>query len=320
MTDEDVFAPSGAGADAPVSAAPSPDAEVSPGGTEPSAFIAPVAMENDPDALFPGDRGILDSEVRRVLVRILQRRFLSAENSPAEWKLLLEHQQMIESRLNDLFVRLVVDHARGVAYKEQVRSDEIDVPILLKDEAYSRAETLVLVYLRTVFQRETTAGTASARVDVEEVEQTVLTYFAETDGTRASQQRAVRTAIARLDREGIIEEESEGRYRIGPLVEVVLSAETLRELQTWLEEQTADAARPVGGDVVASILDEHTPDTGSSREGGVLASALHEQTPDAGSSRESDVVASTLDEHAQDAGAARDREVAASGTFEGDPR
>lgn len=271
MTDEDVFAPSRArdGAD-----------EVSPGGTESSAFIAPVAMENDPDALFPGDRGILDSEVRRVLVRILQRRFLSAENSPAEWRLLLEHQQMIESRLNDLFVRLVVDHARGVAYKEQVRSDEIDVPILLKDEAYSRAETLVLVYLRTVFQRETTAGTASARVDVEEVEQTVLTYFAESDGTRASQQRAVRTAIARLDREGIIEEESEGRYRIGPLIEVVLSAETLRELQLWLDEQTRDAGSPREGDVVAPALDEQT----------------------------------------QDAEAADDREVAASGTFEGDPR
>ena len=282
MTDADTFVPSGEGAEAPASSTTpsSPDAEVSPGGTESSAFIAPVAMENDPDALFPGDRGILDSEVRRVLVRILQRRFLSAENSPAEWKLLLEHQQMIESRLNDLFVRLVVDHARGVAYKEQVRSDEIDVPILLKDEAYSRAETLVLVYLRTVFQRETTAGTASARVDVEEVEQTVLTYFAETDGTRASQQRAVRTAIARLDREGIIEEESEGRYRIGPLIEVVLSAETLRELQLWLEEQTRDA--------------------GSPREGGVMASAL--------------------DEHTQDAEAAGDREVAASGPFEGDPR
>lgn len=304
MTDEDVFAPSRARdvADAPAASttAPSPDVEVSPGGTESSAFIAPVAMENDPDALFPGDRGILDSEVRRVLVRILQRRFLSAENSPAEWKLLLEHQQMIESRLNDLFVRLVVDHARGVAYKEQVRSDEIDVPILLKDEAYSRAETLVLVYLRTVFQRETTAGTASARVDVEEVEQTVLTYFAESDGTRASQQRAVRTAIARLDREGIIEEESEGRYRIGPLIEVVLSAETLRELQLWLDEQTQDAD--------------------SSREGGVVAPALDEQTRDAGSPREGGAVAPALDEQTQDAEAADDREVAASGTFEGDPR
>ncbi|SIR64242.1 DUF4194 domain-containing protein [Microbacterium sp. RURRCA19A] len=234
------------------------DVDLSEPEADSPVFISPVAMENDPDALFAGDRGILDADVRRVLVRILQRRFLLAENSPAEWTLLLEHQQMIESRLNDLFVRLVIDHDRGVAYKEQVRSDEVDVPILLKDEAYSRAETLVLVYLRTVFQRETTAGAPSARVDVEEVEQTVLTYFAESDGTRASQQRAVRTAIARLDREGIIEEESEGRYRIGPLIEIVLSAEVLRDLQRWLDEQTdaTDTEVPANPDPPASAPSE----------------------------------------------------------------
>ncbi len=49
--------------------------------TDTPAFIAPVAMENDPDALFAGDRGVLDADVRRVLVRILQRRFLLAESS-----------------------------------------------------------------------------------------------------------------------------------------------------------------------------------------------------------------------------------------------
>ena len=42
-------------------------------------FITPVAMENDPDELFAGDRGVLDPEVRRVLVRLLQRRFLLAD-------------------------------------------------------------------------------------------------------------------------------------------------------------------------------------------------------------------------------------------------
>ena len=38
-------------------------------------FVAPVAMEEDPEELFAGDRGVLDADVRRVLVRLLQRRF-----------------------------------------------------------------------------------------------------------------------------------------------------------------------------------------------------------------------------------------------------
>ncbi|MDR2999500.1 MAG: hypothetical protein LBU78_15400, partial [Microbacterium sp.] len=40
--------------------------------------------------------------------------------------------------------------------------------------------------------------------------------------------------------DGIISEETTGRYRIGPLVEVVLSAEKLTELRDWLRETAAE--------------------------------------------------------------------------------
>lgn len=207
------------------------------------AFISPVAMEDDPDELFPGDRGTLDSEVRRVLVHVLQRRFLSAEGNRAEWALLLEHQQVIESRMHDLYLRLVVDLGRGLAYKQQVRSDEFEVPILLKDFPYNRTETLVLVHLRTVFQRESAAGDAAPRIDIEDVEQTVLSYLTDADGSTARQQKAIRTALDRLDREGVVDEETSGRYRISSLVEVVLSAERLAELRRWLRENTRQNTR-----------------------------------------------------------------------------
>ncbi|GGM34147.1 DUF4194 domain-containing protein [Promicromonospora citrea] len=209
-------------------------------------FVAPVPMEEDEAGQFPGDTGTLDAPVRRVLVRLLQRRFLVAERNRAQWRTLLENQQVIESRLHDLYVHLVVDHDRGIAYKRQVRSAESDVPILLKDDPYTRAETLVLVHLRTVFQRERGAGESSARVDVEEVEQSVLTFFEPDDRNLATRQTEIRNAVRRLEKEGVIEEESEGRYRVTPLVEIVLSNERLVELREWLREQndaTEEAAR-----------------------------------------------------------------------------
>ncbi|MBG6096663.1 DUF4194 domain-containing protein [Nocardioides luteus] len=206
-------------------------------GSEPEGFIEPVSMEDDPTELFVGDRGVLDADVRRVLVQLLRRRFITAERSPRQWRTLLDHQAVIESRLHDLFVRLVVDHDRGIAYKRQVRSEELDVPVLLKDDAYSRAETLVLVHLRTVFQRERGAGQSSARVDADELEQTVLTYFDVASGD-AAPRREIRRAVERLAREGLLEEESEDRYRITPLVEIVLSVEKLTELKAWLRDPT----------------------------------------------------------------------------------
>lgn len=202
-----------------------------------AGFIEPVPMEDDPTELFAGDSGTLDVDVRRVLVRLLQRRFLLAEKSPAQWRTLLENQQIIESRLHDLFVRLVIDHDRGVAYKQQVRSAELDVPILLKDDPYNRAETLVLVHLRAIFQRERGTGETSARVDIEELEQTVLTYFDPDDHNLARGQRDIRNAVQRLVTEGLLTEESAGRYRITPLIEVVLSVEKLTELNQWLRGQ-----------------------------------------------------------------------------------
>lgn len=209
---------------------------------EAAGFIDPVSMEDDPAELFAGDAGTLDAEVRRVLVELLRRKFLSAEKHPKRWRTLLENQQIIESRMHDMFVRLVVDHDRGVAYKQQVRSVEIDIPILLKDDPYNRAETLVLVHLRTVFQRERGTGETSARVDIEELEQTVLTYFDPRDHNLAKHQQEVRNAVQRLASEGLLEEESVGRYRITPMVEVVLSREKLTELNQWLREQNEVAA------------------------------------------------------------------------------
>jgi len=209
-----------------------------------TGFIDPVAMEDDPAQLFAGDTGTLDADVRRVLVRLLQRRFLVAERNRAQWRTLLENQQVVESRLHDLFVHLVVDHDRGVAYKRQVRSAELDVPVLLRDEPYSRAETLVLVHLRTVFQRERGAGEASVRVDVEELESTALTYFDPDDTNVATHQREIRAGIARLAKDGIIEEESAGRFRITSLVEIVLTNERLAELRDWLTSARAAQVAP----------------------------------------------------------------------------
>lgn len=207
--------------------------------SEPAGFIDPVPMEDDPAELFAGDAGTLDADVRRVLVQLLRRKFLLAEKNPAQWRTLLENQQIVESRMHDLFVRLVVDHDRGVAYKQQVRPVEMDVPILLKDDPYNRAETLVLVHLRTVFQRERGTGETSARVDIEELEQTVLTYFDPNDHNLARGQQEVRNAVQRLVTEGLLAEESAGRYRITPMVEVVLSTEKLTELEQWLREEIA---------------------------------------------------------------------------------
>jgi hypothetical protein len=61
-----------------------------------AGFIEPVSMEDDQTELFAGDAGTLHAEVRRVLVQLLRRKFLLAEKNPAQWRTLLENQQILE--------------------------------------------------------------------------------------------------------------------------------------------------------------------------------------------------------------------------------
>lgn len=167
----------------------------------------------------------------------------SSPIATARRRTLLENQQVIESRLHDL-VHLVVDHDRGIAYKRQVRSAGTSTCRRCCATTRTRApRRSSLVHLRTVFQRERGAGETSVRVDVEEIEQTALTYFDPDDTNVASHQREIRAAVARLAKEGLIEEESEGRFRVTPLVEVVLSNERLSEMRAWLAEQVRVAGR-----------------------------------------------------------------------------
>ena len=221
-----------------------------------AAFVAPRPAEADLPVLFAGDTGTLEPDVREVLVRLLRQRYLSAEAQPAHWRTLLAHQPVIESRLHDLYVRLVVDHDRGLAFKRQVRDADVPVPVLLRDEPYSRVETVLLVHLRALHQRERGAGEAAARVDLEELEQTALSFADPTSSNLAVRQREIRSAVARLVRERILEEESQGRYRVLPIVDVVLSVDRLTELTRWLREDTERRER-AGGD---GSGDEPAPD------------------------------------------------------------
>ncbi len=65
----------------------------------------------------------------------------------------------------------------------------------------------------------------------------MLTYFDPDDTNMAKGQQEIRSAVTRLSKEGLMEEETAGRYRITPLVEVVMSTEKLTELSRWLRER-----------------------------------------------------------------------------------
>lgn len=201
-----------------------------------AAFVAPRPMEDDVEALFAGDTGVLPYAARRALALVLQRRYVSAAAHPAEWKALLAHQNVLTSRCHDLFVELVVDRDYEIAYKRQVREDGLSVPVLLKDEPYKRVETLLMLLARNRFRQEQGAGQRTALLDAEELVDYAAGFLAQDETNLAARRREIDNAIATLVREHVLTEVAAGRYRVEPVVEILLPVERLRELTAWLRD------------------------------------------------------------------------------------
>ena len=221
-----------------------------------SAASRPFSLADDPAdegreptstlALFEGDEGRVDLAVRRALVVLLKNRFVSSRTYPKEWAVIASNTALIRSRLNDLFLELVISPEAKVAYKRQVVPEGGGrFPTLLHDMAWGREETVVLIFLRTRHRSECAAGAERVyvdRADIHEyVEQHRPRHATDVAGDRRRVTRAIE-AVVKTDL--LIGASNADRFEISDAIEVLLPVPKLQALLEWLSSQTAIA----GGD------------------------------------------------------------------------
>jgi hypothetical protein len=192
----------------------------------------------DPDslALFDGDAGTLDFPVRRALVTLLRRQVLTRERGPRDWDVLMANEEVITSRLHDLFLDLVIDRDRGVAYKTQVHAEAAgDTPVLLRDTQYSREETILLVFLRARRLSERSSGTERVFVDLNDCLEAVQSYRPAGSTDVVGEQQRARKAVVTMRSAGILATTDDAeRFEITAVIEVVLTLARLQQLASTL--------------------------------------------------------------------------------------
>jgi len=209
----------------------------------------PGLAEECRTCLFEGDSGQLAPEVRRALVVILKRRYVSAERDPDVWRVLVENRVQLESRLNDMFLHLIVDRNYDIAYKQQAMPDGGGTfPTLLHNLAYSREQTVLMVHLRGVFRSATSAGEEAVFVDGRELIEEAANYWSASTTNHVDAERAAQRAVEALAKSEILLETTErGRYRISPIIEVLLPVGRLQELAESLARQNGDPPAATAG-------------------------------------------------------------------------
>ncbi|GAB2982605.1 DUF4194 domain-containing protein [Nocardioides montaniterrae] len=215
-------------------------------------------LEDYSVSLFEGDEGGLDLAQRCTLVTLLKQRFISHRTHPRDWQVLVEHERLLRSRLNDLFLDLVIDDHREVAWKRQAVSETGSrFPTLLYDASWSREETVVLVHLRDRLRAGAAAGEDRVFIDREDIVEHVATFRPRYATDESGDEKRARAAVQSINKAGLlIGAPTDDRFEISEAVEPLLPLELLQELLAALQAANADEPDPAERAEDESLMEE----------------------------------------------------------------
>ena len=214
---------------------------------------------DDSVSLFEGDEGGLEYAQRHALVTLLKQRFISARTHPRDWQVLVEHERLLRSRLNELFLELQVDRVREVAWKRQASTETGGrFPTMLYDAAWSREETLVLVHLRDRLRSGLAGGDTRVFIDREDIVGYVASFRPRHATDVAGDEKRARNAVAGIVKAGLlIATGTDERFEISEAVESLIPLELLQELLEALVRANASDVPPEVEDA-ADLFDEES--------------------------------------------------------------
>lgn len=205
-----------------------------------------------PEPLFPDDEGTLPAEVRATLVRVLTNRFVDGVRNPMLWTRTLRHEHVLRSRLHDLYLDLVIDRRRQIAFTQQLELDD-DIPVLLrKDRPLTLAATVLLLHLRQEYDRGAVEG-RDVVVEHRELLDHLESWKDVDDQNPATFRKRCESAIESTKEKGILAPVSEGRYRISGVIHSLLTAEKVDAMAMVFSELAQGT--PVDGDDTPTDVD-----------------------------------------------------------------
>ena len=177
--------------------------------------------------LYAGDCGNLPMDTRQALCKLLSGPYLEVD-SP-HWPALLRDEATIRARLADLFLELVIDRERKVAFSRQADTGELDTPVLQRTSTLSFLDSVMVLNLR---QRLVDADGLDQRAVVEhDALLEDMEVFASAGDAVATRKR-IGASIEKLKKANLLQpiRGTEGRYEIAPVLRLLFTAEDVQAL------------------------------------------------------------------------------------------
>lgn len=208
---------------------------------QPGSGSEKVGETSNAAALYPGDAGLLPESARRALVQLLMGPSLDVRRHSRLWPALLQHRDLIQSRLSDLFLELIVDADRQVAFTRQADTGELEAPILLRRSPLTFLDSALLLFLRQVLVEADTRA-EPALISLGDMQEQ-LGLFEPSDNTdRAGFDKRIRAAIEKAKKNSLIGavRGSDDRYEVSATLKLLFGAEEVEALMNIYENLGKD--------------------------------------------------------------------------------
>lgn len=180
-------------------------------------------------ALYAGDTGALALETRRALCRLLTGPFVDADHP--SWSALLRDEPAVRARLSEVFLELVIDRERRVAFARQADTGELDTPVLLRSHGLSFLESVLLLHLRHALV-EAEGQDQRAVVAAPELAEQLVLYAAAEGADQVMAAKRIDAAIDKMREAGILRslKGSDKRYEVSPVLRLLFTADDVQSL------------------------------------------------------------------------------------------
>lgn len=231
---------------------PHPDEQVT---TVDSSDASVAALQTTRQQTFEGDSGVLPLDTRRTLVQLLTGPLIDGRRHSKSWEVVLRDEQVLRSRLHELFLELVLDRDQQVAFLRQVSREDVDIPILLRRNTLSFIETALLLFLRLRLTQADAQGERAA-LDLQEMLEYLKTFERNDNVDQSRFAKQCDAAVEKAKKLGLLRKlaNSEERFEVSPALKLLFPAEEIEQL---IKAYAAAAGRP------------NTPDTGAGSDGAV---------------------------------------------------
>lgn len=179
--------------------------------------------------LFNEDHGTLAFDSRLALCKLLSGPCLDPDS--ALWPALLRDEGAVRSRLSEVFLDLVIDRDRKVAFTRPADTGDLDVPVLQRSTPLTYLESVLLLHLREVLVEADTRG-ERAVVGEAELQDTLAIYVAGSSTDQALVTRRINAAIEKMRKNTILQgiRGEERRFEVSPTLRLLFPVEEVAAL------------------------------------------------------------------------------------------